>query len=292
MINAPTINSFVSIVITYYERAYQLDFTLQSFRFQRYQDYEVIIVDDGSVKEPLIASEWSSRYPEIEIHIVNIATEEKWYSNPCIPFNIGLDRARGDIIILQNAECFHRDNILEHARIHVDDYRYLTYGCFALGEKSTRALWSTGFVSETVASMITPNVINGRTGWFNHSVYRPNAFHFTAAMTRKSMDSLQGFDTRYARGVTYDDDEFLFRVRRMGLIVDIVDDCVVIHQWHSDSPGGTGFRIKRFRNRLILNWVTQREKHIGDHQWTYQVIRYLYPLLYLFYRFFHGQQDY
>jgi glycosyltransferase involved in cell wall biosynthesis len=41
--------------MTYYERWYQLQATLQSLQFYENLDFSVIIVDDGSVEQPLIS---------------------------------------------------------------------------------------------------------------------------------------------------------------------------------------------------------------------------------------------
>ncbi len=70
------------------------------------------------------------------------------------------------------------------------------------------------------------------TGWFNHSKYRPAYYHFCAGITKRNLDLLGGFDERYAFGTAYEDDEFVQRIKRLGLRMMIIDDISVIHQWH------------------------------------------------------------
>src|SRR5208282_4380548 len=92
----------VSIVITTRDRAALLSVTLKSITEQAYKDYEIIVVDDGTDAEtPAICQEYSTEY----IHV----GRKDVYRNPAQPINIGLRRATGDGVILQNAECKHVD---------------------------------------------------------------------------------------------------------------------------------------------------------------------------------------
>jgi GT2 family glycosyltransferase len=69
-------------------------------------------------------------------------------------------------------------------------------------------------------------------GWLNHNKYRQSYFHFCSAITKENLNLLDGFDEKYAMGIGYDDNDFLIRVRKLGLKVEIVDNVSVIHQWH------------------------------------------------------------
>ena len=132
------IQTSVSIVMTYYERAAQLKNTLKSFAVHGYgPDIEVIVVDDGSVMEKATPADF---FHEFQLKIVYISPEEKWYSNPCIPFNIGFAAARGEIVLIQNAECLHKDNIVSHARAHITETNYLSYACYSISETKTDTL--------------------------------------------------------------------------------------------------------------------------------------------------------
>jgi GT2 family glycosyltransferase len=49
---------------------------------------------------------------------------------------------------------------------------------------------------------------------------------------KTDLDKVGGFDERYAKGISYDDDDFLYRVNDKGLSIKIVNDPFVIHQYH------------------------------------------------------------
>ena len=100
--------------------------------------------------------------------------------------------------------------------------------------------------------------------WYNHSVYRPKAYHFIAAMSKKNMNDLNGFDDRYYNGIGHDDDEFLHRIKLKRLKIQIIDEPFGVHQWHYSEnnffkkAGNTV--LASYRNRDILNDITKRSK--------------------------------
>ena len=272
----------ISIVMTYFERKNQLINTIKSFSMQGYEGVEVIIVDDGSVKEPVTEEELSYFAPKLDIRIIRIETAKKKYFNPCIPFNQGFAEVRGSIIIIQNAECIHVSDIVSYCRKNLDDSRYFSFGCFSIDQEamiqiSKREILDRLFLEKFI-SKNKAVTIDGETGWYNHSVFRPVAYHFTAALTRDNLDLLKGFDTRYAYGIGYDDDEIIERIKRSKMKIEIIDDVNVLHQWHYNMPKNLRFNKLFARNHLLLKLVTKREKKISYSRFS---IRYLCFLIML-----------
>jgi GT2 family glycosyltransferase len=261
----------VSIVMTYYERFAQLRNTLRSFYIHKYVNFEVIIVDDGSKKEPL--SEKAFLNYNFPITVINMPLDKK-YINPCVPFNIGFNKAKGDIVVIQNAECLHMANILNHVRNNLTDNNYLTYSCYSLNKDKSFELnnnsdWNLGYFE----GLVTNNshaLHEGEDAWYNHSKYKPCGYHFTSAITRSNLNKLSGFDERYAYGIGYDDHELLTRIRKMGLEVDIVDDATVIHQWHYNTLKEPNFHALAARNELLYHLVTKKENQYLPDKKTLQ----------------------
>lgn len=237
----------VSIVMTYFERKLQILNTLESFIKHNYgDDIEVVIIDDGSRKEPLALEE--ANYP-FNIKIIAINPEKKWYHNSCIPYNIGFSHCQGDIIIIQNAECFHLGNVVAYASQNLNDSNYLSFSCYSLNEIATAELSKDLDLENKRKEIALEDTIakkDGDNGWYNHSVLKPVGYHFCAAITKKNLEKLGGFDETYAKGVGFDDNEFLYRVNEAFLRIRIIDDVPVLHQYHyadrTTSPA---------RNRLI-----------------------------------------
>jgi GT2 family glycosyltransferase len=80
-------------------------------------------------------------------------------------------------------------------------------------------------------------------------------------MTKKNMDDLGGFDERYAEGHAFDDDELLFRIRLMGLNLEIVNEPIAIHQWHyTNLVKDSSLMNKAYRNQHLFNNITKKNK--------------------------------
>ena len=79
--------------------------------------------------------------------------------------------------------------------------------------------------------------------------YDPFLWSKEAAAETSYPNDLGGFDERYGEGSSYDDDEFLHRVKLLGLNLKIVHDVIGIHQWHYSNEN----RNMEFYNRELRN---------------------------------------
>lgn len=275
----------VSIVMTYFERKNQLINTIKSFSMNGYEGVELIIVDDASVEQLVTAEELSCFAPNVDIRVIRVDPAKKKYFNPCISFNLGFAEARGRLIIIQNAECIHVGDVVSYCRRNLDDNRYLSFGCFSIDKESmiqisNREKFDRSFLEKYISQEKAVN-IDGENGWYNHSVFRPVAYHFTSALTRNSLDLLKGFDTRYAYGIAYDDDEFVERIRRSKMNIEIIDDVTVLHQWHYSMPKNKRFDELYTRNRCLLKLVTKQERNTSYPRFSARYLLFLIilPLL-------------
>ena len=251
----------VSIVIGYINRKRLLYETLKSIAKTKHNDFEVIVVDDCSLPEERIEN-FLPEFPFLKI--IRLEPENKWYVNTCIPYNIGIRAAIGDIIVLQNAECLHVHDVITYLSKHINDTNYISVSTYALNEEITNKLpqlinddnFLTYFKSlpqqETGGSPII--------GWYNHSIYRQTYYHFCSALTKKNLDLLDGFDERYALGTSYEDTEFIERIKRMRLKMTITDEISVIHQWHVNFQyQHANFAENHAKNRALFYGVTLHE---------------------------------
>jgi glycosyltransferase involved in cell wall biosynthesis len=226
-------NIKISIVTAYYNRKKQFYQTLKSIAKSKFTEFELIVVDDCSLPEHRL-EEYLNEFSFL--NIIRLEKENRWYINPCVPFNIGIREAIGDIIILQNPECLHVHDILTYVNENINDSNYITISAYSVDENITNTLPKYCDNNTLIDFFKTLPQQSASTGslnaWYNHSKYRPVYYHFCSAITKINMKKLNGFDERYAYGVAYDDDEFIKRIERLGLIRIINDDISVIHQYH------------------------------------------------------------
>lgn len=248
----------LSIVMGYYNRKPLLYNTLYSIGLSKVlEDVEIIIVDDGSSPDHTlddIHKDFSS-----DIKVIRIEPEDKWYCNPCVPYNIGFKEAQGETILIQNPECYHVGDVCRTAIQHSSDKNYISFHCYSLDKSLTDR------ITEEKPKNLSDLSFNlnykgasfdGEAAYYNHKILNPRALHFASAITSDNLKELGGFDERYANARGSDDNEFIYRVRKKGLLIDFVDDPMVFHQYHY-SEEDTG-RIPT--NQLLFSTVTLKEK--------------------------------
>lgn len=212
----------IVVVMTYFERQFQLARTLLSLNDSKAY-FEVVIMDDGSRDEIIIPD-------NLRFNTYPLRMCRKSWTNPEPVYNSGIKHAltlNPDVIVLQNAECYHIGDVLKYAE-RVTNKNYLSFGCFSLSKEST------------FNNLLPVNSIgasrDGQDAWYNHSVYRPVGYDFCAAITTENLLKLNGYDERLSYGCGYGDDYLLARVKMLGLNVEIVNYPYVAHQWHYNCP--------------------------------------------------------
>lgn len=266
----------ISIVTAYFNRKKLFENTLKSIQDQlekKQIPLEVIAVDDGSDENERL-EDFVEKYKFLKV--IRLEKEDKWYFNSCIPFNIGFKEAKGDIIILQNPECLHYGDILQFTLDNINDRNYLSFSCFSLGINSTNNLNILLKTPEELKNLMTNNNVgylgDGLDCWYNHSITNPKGYHFCSAITKKNLYDLGGFDERFARGIAFDDNEFLYRIHLKGLQLKIIDNPIVLHQNHYSKISYTTDKkllndeifqkrlILAEKNRILFELVTKSDK--------------------------------
>lgn len=240
----------IVVVMTYFNRPYQLAVTLKSIAKTKYPNFEIVIVDDGSDVPPM-------KNALTSLPITVLQTQGKCWTNPEPAYNAGLVYAmaqKPDVIVLQNAECYHVGDVLEVAA-QVTDANYLSFACFSIDKGST-------FNGHDITRLLMENehsaTYDGQCAWYNHPRYRPVAYDFCSAITASNMRQLNGYDERLSSGCGYGDNYLLERIRMLGLRVSIPEYPFVVHQWHYDNkPPANKAQLVEKNRLLFLQLLTQ-----------------------------------
>ena len=232
------------------------------------KNFEVVIVDDASEERHRLEDELDYSF---EIILIRIKPEHKTHVNPCIPFNIGFEHARGEKIIIQNPECLHAGDLISAASA-IKENEYIPFHCYSFDARLTQRLFDldisslsfddlTTKLKKDLSSLPQQSCDQGvyAPAWFNHSDIRPIGYHFASAIMAKDLRELGGFDERYAMGIGWDDDEILERIKRKGMNINFCDE-TVIHQWHHTAAyHNPNFQSCWARNQNLFNNVTKNE---------------------------------
>ena len=252
-------NPKLSIVTSYYNRKDLFLKTLSSIEeSSRTDEIEMIVVDDGSDENHRL-EDITNNY-SFPIHLIRQEADDKDYINPCVPYNLGFAKAKGDLVLIQNPECYHVGDLVSVAMENTTDSNYITFAAYALSKEDTENLGSADINLQNKVS-------NGgqEDGWYNHSVINPRPLHFASCITKKNLDELGGFDEAYAQGIGYDDDELLMRIKHKGLKVEIFDSPLVLHQNHYDHDA--------FESKFRMNpglFEKNKELYISEYRKRYK----------------------
>lgn len=241
----------LAIVMTYYQRQKQLNRTLESLRQYDSSKFVVVIVDDDSPDDIIL--------PELPYEVDILKLRNKTWHNSASVYNWGFHRAfeyNPKVIIIQNAECQHWGDILSAAK-EVTDGNYIAFPAYSLAENEEA---SEGVIRNKAAEF------NGESAWYNHSVYRPHAFHFCSAITVNNLKKINGFDERLCDGIAYEDNVLVHHIRNLGLRIDIPERPMVFHQWH--YSGGTYDAELVERNKNIWLEIEKDDSFRAVHALT------------------------
>lgn len=295
----------MSVVMAYHNRKPLLLQTLRSIGASEMSTFcEVVIVDDGSSQEHRlenIQEELQESFGvQLDIKVIRIEPEDKWYSNPCIPFNRGFKEAQGDVIIIQNPECYHLGDVLTIAS-QVQSNQYLSFHCYSLNQSVTDILPTVnpnkvvdrglGYCAQLEQMGVSYNMFledlvsfwplqntgqpnEGFLGFYNHVKFRPVAYHFCSAITRLDLEDLGGFDERYAEGIAFDDDELVARIQRKKMQINFLEYPLVLHQNHYNASKEYAVwdgKIPENRSRLDKNRILFHQTTLNETTWRANV---------------------
>lgn len=284
-------NKKISIVMAYYNRKPQTLVTLDGFEKQyvgKY-DFEVVIVDDSSNNDNRLEED-IKKY-SFPINLIVISKEEKGDRvNPCTAYNKGFKEASGEIIIIQNPECYHIGDIIGNTLKNMKEEDYYSYSCFtANNEEITKEIITHNNFRELLENDEFMNRNKSIVGlnWYNHPTEpgRDVGYHFCSAIYKDKLDLIGGFDERFADGYCFDDDELLLTVKynlRLNIKIVNTNDCFVVHQFH-ERNASFNCEFDKERNSVIKQkWLKNRDLYESIKQ-EHEKNNFEYPKLLFLY---------
>lgn len=265
-----------SIVMSYYNRREQLLKTLRSISCSTIlpDNIEIVIVDDCSDEKEKISDLNSGLYG-LDIKVIEIDPKDKWWHNPCIPFNIGFKAAKGDIIVIQNPECVHYGDCLKVIDDNIKANAYVNFACYSVNQLNTERILKLDNnspnlfvdIKEIIYPLETSCVKEtGYNGWYCHKEYRPKFYHFLSAVHKEDLARIGYFDERYAEGLSFDDDDLLLRINYNKMNLLHYWEPFAIHLWHYTGNKNISDheRNKLIRkNKVLFNQIRDEYRNKG-----------------------------
>lgn len=204
---------FFSVVIPVYNRPQEIQELLKSLTEQTYDDFEVLIVEDGSDEDcKAIVDSFTD---ELDIQYFY-----KENSGQGLSRNYGFERARGDYYVVFDSDCLIPEHYFETVSVHLSTHNIDAWG----GPDEAHPSFTT--LQKAISySMTSPFTTGGIRGNKRHAgTFHPRSFNM--GISKEVFEKTGGYKiTRMGEDI-----EFSLRIIEHGFITGLIPDAYVYHK--------------------------------------------------------------
>jgi glycosyltransferase involved in cell wall biosynthesis len=202
-----------SIIVPVYNRPDEVDELLKSLLKQVYQDFEVLIIEDGSTHT-------CEKQVEQYAGQLNVRYYYKENSGQGFSRNYGFDRAAGEYFIVFDSDCIIPPDYLKHVDEALNHYHYDAFGGPDRAHPDFNPLQKA--ISYSMTSLFTTGGIRGREK--RAGVFHPRSFNM--GISREVYEATGGYKiTRMGEDI-----EFSARIMASGCKVGLISSAFVFHK--------------------------------------------------------------
>ncbi|MBL4677234.1 MAG: glycosyltransferase [Mucilaginibacter sp.] len=208
---------FFSIIIPLYNRPQEIDELLDTLTRQTYKDFEVLVLEDGSVDK---ADEIVKKYTDkLDLRYYEKPNEGQGFTR-----NFGFERAKGDYFVIFDSDCLIPENYLQivNDRLNIDWLD--AYG----GPDGAHASFTPiqKAISYAMTSPFTTGGIRGNKRGIGQ--FHPRSFNM--GVSRAVWEKVGGFIiTRLGEDI-----EYSIRIHSSGFKIGLIPDAIVYHKRRTD----------------------------------------------------------
>jgi len=204
---------FFSIIIPLYNRPQEIEELLDSLTRQTYTQFEVLVIEDGSVRDARAVVEKYARQLDVKYFV-------KPNSGQGFSRNFGFERAMGDYFVIFDSDCLIPENYLEVVR----DYLYV-HKLDAFGGPDAAHGSFTPVQKAISYAMTSPFTTGGIRGNKKHiGQFHPRSFNM--GVSREVWEKVGGFVlTRLGEDI-----EYSIRIHEAGFKIGLIPDARVYHK--------------------------------------------------------------
>ena len=204
---------FFSIIIPLYNRPNEIDELLNSLTKQTYLQFEVLVIEDGSVKDARSVVE---KYTDsLDVKYFFKPNEGQGFAR-----NYGFERAKGDFFVVFDSDCLIPEDYLETVRDYLYAHHLDAYGGPDAAHESFTPVQKA--ISYAMTSPFTTGGIRGNKKHIGQ--FHPRSFNM--GISREVWEKTGGFIlTRLGEDI-----EYSIRIHEMGFKIGLVPGAKVFHK--------------------------------------------------------------
>ena len=208
---------FFSIIIPVYNRPEEVDELLESLNKQTYQDFEVLLIEDGSsIKCDLVAQKYSQG--------LNIRYYFKDNSGRSETRNYGMEKAKGDYFVFFDSDCVIPPFYFEKIKKTLEKNYTDSYGGPDKADESFSNLQKA--ISFSMTSFLTTGGIRGSKGT-KMEKFVPRTFNM--GFSKEVYEAVGEFKDMFGEDI-----DLSLRIRNKGYTCQLIADAFVYHKRRID----------------------------------------------------------
>lgn len=204
---------FFSVIVPLYNRPQEIDELLHTLTKQTYLQFEVLVIEDGSINDAKdIVSSYSDK---LDISYYYKENEGQGFTR-----NYGFARAKGDYFVVFDSDCLIPEHYLETVKDYLLEQQLDAYGGPDGAHKSFTAIQKA--ISYAMTSPFTTGGIRGNKKHIGK--FHPRSFNM--GISREVWEKTGGFIiTRLGEDI-----EFSIRVQSFGFKTGLIPGAIVYHK--------------------------------------------------------------
>jgi glycosyltransferase involved in cell wall biosynthesis len=204
---------FFSIIIPLYNRPQEIDELLATLCLQTYTQFEVLIIEDGSVQTAKeIVEGYANR---LDIHYFYKENAGQGFAR-----NYGFERAKGDYFVIFDSDCLIPADYLEIVKDYLFDHELDAYGGPDAAHESFTPVQKA--ISYGMTSLFTTGGIRGNKKHVGQ--FHPRSFNM--GVSRAAWEKAGGFKlTRLGEDI-----EYSIRIHENGFKIGLIPGAKVFHK--------------------------------------------------------------
>lgn len=225
---------FFSIIIPLYNRPQEIDELLNTLTLQTYTQFEVLVIEDGSVKDAKAVVE--KYINKLDIKYFFKPNEGQGFAR-----NYGFERAKGDFFVIFDSDCLIPEDYLETVRNYLFEHKLDAYGGPDAAHKSFTPVQKA--ISYAMTSPFTTGGIRGNKQHIGQ--FHPRSFNM--GVSREVWEKVGGFIlTRLGEDI-----EYSIRIHENGFKIGLIPGAKVYHKRRTSFAGF--YRQLHFFGRARIN---------------------------------------
>ncbi|MNK06717.1 Poly-beta-1,6-N-acetyl-D-glucosamine synthase [compost metagenome] len=204
---------FFSIIIPLYNRPQEIDELLNTLTKQTYLQFEVLVIEDGSVNDAkAIVEKYANK---LDVKYFFKPNEGQGFAR-----NYGFERAKGDYFVVFDSDCLIPADYLETVKDYLFEHKLDAYGGPDAAHKSFTPIQKA--ISYAMTSPFTTGGIRGNKKHMGQ--FHPRSFNM--GVSREVWEKVGGFIlTRLGEDI-----EYSIRIHANGFKIGLIPGAVVYHK--------------------------------------------------------------